>query len=53
MKPKANKTTSFRLTEEAKRIISELSSALGVTQTAIVELSIRKMAKSEKKVKNG
>ena len=47
MKVKADKTTSLRLTPEAKRLIRELSVQLGVTMAAIIEMSIRYFAKRE------
>jgi predicted transcriptional regulator len=42
-----NKPTSVRLSDDAKRLISELSRKLGVSQTAIIELAIREKAKRE------
>ena len=44
----ANKeATSFRLTPEAIALIKELAKKLGVSQTDIVELAIRKLAQHE------
>ncbi len=44
----ANKeATSFRLTPEAIALIKELAKYLGVSQTDIIELAIRKLAKDE------
>ncbi len=40
-------STSIRLTPEAKRLIRELAKKLGVSQTAIIEIAIRKFAESE------
>jgi predicted transcriptional regulator len=39
--------TSVRLTPEATRLLKELAKKLGVSQTAIIEMAIRKFAKSE------
>jgi predicted DNA-binding protein len=39
--------TSLRLTPEAKRLLSELAKKLGVTQAAIVEIAIRRLAEVE------
>ncbi len=44
---KVTKTTSLRLTSEAKRLLEELAKKLGVTQAAIIEMAIRKFAKLE------
>ena len=41
------KLTSIRLTPEAVRLIKTLSDKLGVSQTDILELSIRELAKKE------
>lgn len=44
----ANKeATSFRLTPEAIALIKELAKHLGVSQTDIIELAIRKLAQNE------
>jgi hypothetical protein len=45
MKNKSN--TSVRLTPEATVLLKELATKLGVSQTAIIEMSIRKLAKFE------
>jgi predicted DNA-binding protein len=45
MKNKSN--TSVRLTIEAYRLLRELAKKLGVSQTAILEISIRRLAKLE------
>lgn len=42
-----NKPTSVRLSDDAKRLIAELSRKLGISQTAIIELAIREKAKRE------
>lgn len=39
--------TSFRLTPEAIRIIHSLAKELGISQADVVELAVRKLAKSE------
>lgn len=40
--------TSIRLSPEAKRLLAELAQKLGVTQAAIVEIAIRRLAEIEK-----
>ena len=40
--------TSFRLSEEALRLIKLLAESKGVSQAAIIEMAIREMAKKEK-----
>ncbi len=44
---KEKRTTSLRLTPEAKRLLQTLAKKLGVTQAAIIEMAIRKFAKLE------
>lgn len=44
---KSKSNTSVRLTPEATRLLKELAMKLGVSQTAIIEMSIRKLAESE------
>ena len=39
--------TSLRMSQEAKRLLKQLSEKLGVSQSAIIELAIRKLAKQE------
>lgn len=39
--------TSLRLSPEAKRLLTELARKLGVTQAAIVEIAIRRLAEIE------
>lgn len=41
------KATSIRLSQEAKDLLAKLSTKLGVSQTAVLELSIRQTAKQE------
>ncbi len=45
---KEKQTTSIRLTPEAKRLLRELAKKLGVTQTAVFEMAIRRFAEMEK-----
>lgn len=40
--------TSIRLTPEAERLLKELATKLGVTQAAIIEIAIRRLAETEK-----
>ncbi len=40
--------TSFRLSAEALSLIREMSEKLGVSQAAVLEMALRKMAKEEK-----
>ena len=42
------KKTSLTLSEEAKRLLAELASKLGISQTAVLEIIIREKAKKEK-----
>lgn len=39
--------TSVRLSPEAKRLLERLADKLGVTQAAIIEMAIRRMAEAE------
>lgn len=39
--------TSFRLSEECRRLIRELAEQLGVKDAAVIELAIRRMAQAE------
>lgn len=41
-------STSFRLSAEARRIISKLAKHFGVSRTAVLELAVRKLDKDEK-----
>ncbi len=41
------KMTSFRLTEEARRLLAALGEKKGVSMTAVLEILIRKEAKEE------
>jgi len=40
--------TTVRLTEEAKALLRQLSEDMGISQTAVLELAIRQMAKTMK-----
>ena len=40
-------STSFRLTHEAKQLLERLAHHLGISQSAAVELAIRRMAQQE------
>jgi len=42
---KVKRSTSFRITAEAARLLVLLAAALGISQSACVELAIREMAK--------
>lgn len=44
--PKKNPLT-VNLTDEGRRLLDVLSEALGVSMTAIIEISVRRMAKAE------
>jgi phage terminase small subunit len=50
MKPKRN-PTSVRLTDEAIRLMRQLSDALGISQSSVMELALRQMAQREIKDK--
>jgi predicted transcriptional regulator len=45
MSPK--RSTTFRLTDHARALILRLAEKLGVSQTAVLELAVRKLAKTE------
>jgi DNA-binding PadR family transcriptional regulator len=38
---------SYRLSEQCRKLIEELAELLGINQTAVVELAIRKLARIE------
>ncbi len=44
---KEKKTTSIRLTPGAMLLLKNLADKLGVSQTAIIEMAIRKFAEQE------
>jgi predicted DNA-binding protein len=39
--------TSYRLTTEVKQLIKLLAQKLGVNETSVIELAVRKLAKEE------
>jgi predicted DNA-binding protein len=41
------KKTSIRLSEEAQRLIEQLSKQLGISQSAVIEQAVRILAKRE------
>ena len=43
--PAPKQATSFRLSDEALMLIRELAVSLGVSQAAVVEMAVRKLAK--------
>ena len=48
MSTKPGKPTSWRPSVEAKRLLRKVAEAFGITQTAVIELAIRDMAKRHK-----
>ena len=45
---KKNKPTSIRLSEEGKQLRKLLAQKLGLSESAVVELAIRKLAEAER-----
>jgi predicted transcriptional regulator len=43
------KGTSFNLSEEALRLLKAMAADMGVSNTAVLEMAIREMAKRRKK----
>lgn len=41
------KPTSLRLTPDAMRLLKEIAKKLGISQTSVIEIAIRRMAESE------
>jgi predicted transcriptional regulator len=39
--------TSIRISEEAKRLLAALADKLGISQMAVIEIAVRKMAEAE------
>jgi hypothetical protein len=39
--------TSYRFTKDARDLIDRLSDALGVSRTAVIELAVRRLARTE------
>jgi hypothetical protein len=48
LKVPPKQSTSFRLSDEALCLIRELSESLGLSQAAVVEMAVRKLAREEK-----
>ena len=53
MKDEKPKATSFRLSPRACELLEELSRALGISKTAVVEIAIRAMAKDTEEKSDG
>ena len=47
VRPGGKQGTSFRLTPEARDLIAALAAQKGITQSAVVELAVRDLAKRE------
>jgi hypothetical protein len=45
--PKPRGGTSYRLSEEAQGLLTRLSGRLGLSKTGVLEVAIRKLARSE------
>jgi hypothetical protein len=45
--PKPKGATSYRFSSEAQELLSTLADALGLSKTAVLEMSLRKLARSE------
>jgi hypothetical protein len=45
--PKSRGGTSYRLSECAQDLLAKLSERLGVTKTGVLEMAIRKLARTE------
>ena len=43
-----SKAATFRLTEEARRLLAELAETLGIDKTAALEIAIRETALNER-----
>lgn len=41
------RSTSLRLSDHARELLARLSAKLGINQTSVLELAIRKLAKEE------
>ena len=39
--------TSYRLSEEARALLARLAESLAISQTAVLELAVRRMAREE------
>ena len=44
----AKKATAYRLSATAKRLIEAISKDMGVTQTSVIEVAVRDLAKNRK-----
>ena len=44
---RTKRSTTFRLSEECRQLLTLLRRSLGVTKTGIVEMSVRALAKKE------
>jgi predicted transcriptional regulator len=44
------KLTSMRLTPQAKELITHLAGKMGITQSAVLEIAIRTLAKKENRL---
>jgi hypothetical protein len=45
--PSNKQPTSYRLSEECRSLLEQLSAALGISQTGVIEQAIRKFARDE------
>jgi hypothetical protein len=45
--PLSKHPSSYRLSEECRRLIGELSTALGISQAGVIEQAVRKLARAE------
>jgi hypothetical protein len=45
--PKPRGGTSYRLSEEAQELLTRLAGRLGIPKTGVLEVAIRKLARSE------
>jgi predicted transcriptional regulator len=48
MSPSKRKSSTMRLTDECRRLLLALANKKGVSQSAIIEMSVREMAEREK-----
>jgi hypothetical protein len=45
--PTEKQSTSFRLSDDARRLLAALADALGLSQAAVIEMAVRQLAKRE------
>jgi predicted transcriptional regulator len=45
--PTEKRSTTFRLSEEARQLLEQLAQVNGVAQTAVLEMAIRQMARRD------